>query len=334
MKLNPIIFLYFLSLCSCSSFDKNRSIASDKQVPLEKIGKRYIFEKYKTAYDGLTYYYFPSKSESDPLILTIQGSGCDSIYTKDDKGNVFGGLHTITAAAVEFRAAVLAVEKPFVQTFHESVSPGNAKACSSEFRENFNRNNWVNALTKTVAEAISYQGLNPSRIIVVGHSEGASIAAAVAAALPKVSHVIYASGGGGNPLFEAFLRRKNRAQGNPQVEDDYIKEAIRDWRQMMAHPENTQKLFSGHPSQYWLAQVKSNSAEDLKRSDAKVYVIQGTKDQDASVEASDLLVSELVVAGKELEYKRIIGADHSYEINGESRMSKVIAEALEWALRF
>jgi hypothetical protein len=41
-----------------------------------------------------------------------------------------------------------------------------------------------------------------------------------------------------------------------------------------------------------------------------------------------------VVAGKDLEYKRIVGADHSYEINGERQMSKVIAEALEWALRF
>ncbi|NUM57904.1 MAG: alpha/beta fold hydrolase [Bdellovibrionaceae bacterium] len=333
MKKYQLVFIIFLFLSSCSSFKKKSSSISLNILPLEKIGKRFVFEKYKTANEEFTYYYFPSKNKTDPIIINVQGSGCDSIYSKDKKGNVFGGLHLNIAEVAEFKSAVLAVEKPYVETYQESASPGDVNSCSNQFREKFNLSVWVKALATSLSEVIALQDLSPDRIIVFGHSEGASVAATLAASLPQVSHVIYAAGGGGNPLYEAFLRRKKNAQGNLKTEDNDIKEAINDWKQMLRAPENTQQLFWGHAAPYWLSRSKINSVEDLKMSLAKIYVVQGTNDLNVSIDASDLLVSELVIAGKDLEYKRIIGANHFFEINGEDRITQVISESLNWALK-
>lgn len=333
MKKYLVVFIGFVCLSACSTFEKKSSSVSANRIPLEKIGKRFVFEKYKTVNEGFTYYYFPSKNKTDPIILTVQGSGCDSIYMKDKKGNAFGGLHLNVAEVAEFKSAVLAVEKPYVETYQESASPGDVSSCSSQFREKFNLSVWGKALATSLSEVIALQGLHPDRIIVFGHSEGASVAAALAASLPQVSHVIYAAGGGGNPLYEAFLRRKKSAHGNPKLEDEDIKEAINDWKQMLRAPENTQQLFWGHTAPYWLNLSKTNSVANLKASLAKIYVVQGTNDLNVSIEASDLLVSELVIAGRDLEYKRIIGANHYFEVNGEDHMTQVISESLNWALK-
>lgn len=319
-------------LCSCAS-KTSRVPASIGRLPVAELGKRYVFNKYDIP-DQQTIYYLRRAAKQDaPLILVIQGSGCDSIYSTDSKGNVFGEMQVQIAGLVESRAHVLAVEKPTVQTFYQSPNPGAQGGCPIEFRAKFTMDLWVKYLKSALSDAITSQGLTPSRIIVLGHSEGAIAAAALAAEVRSVTHVVYASGGGGNPLFEAFVRRKRAAKGNVVLENQYIQDGIRDWQAMSRNPDDSQTLYWGHTPLYWISQGRMSPGSLLSKSAAKIYVVQGTADMAASIEGSDLLVSELILNNKSVEYKRIKAADHGYRIKTKNRMSEVLSDAVAWSLQ-
>src|SRR4051812_29787675 len=75
---------------------------------------------------NITYYFSPAKSKGAPLLLMIQGSGCNRIFNKSSKG-IYSTIFNLVNIAAESKFSVLAVEKPF------SGIKENAKGTSVEF---------------------------------------------------------------------------------------------------------------------------------------------------------------------------------------------------------
>lgn len=318
-----------LWMVSCTTFSA-RDPASQIEKSIQKIGVIDVFEKYEIPEKSIIYYLHPSSYSEAPLILYIQGSGCDSIFLKDAKGSVNGGQASLIASIAKGRASVLAVEKPTLKTYDQSSSDGNVADCSQQFRKEFNRDAWV----KTLRLAINHVSkvIHPSKILVLGHSEGASMGAALASGSPYIVKVIYAAGGGGNPLFGSFIRRIRAANGNQVLADSYIQSGIKEWQDAMKNPSDPNNILWGHTAQYWYFEAKNSPIQDMLKSSAKFYIIQGTEDTSASIESTDYLVSELVTAGRDITYRRIAGADHGFTVNGQSQMREEYAKAIAWAL--
>src|SRR5205823_12330596 len=111
-------------------------------------------------------------------------------------GAILGGWATTLFQAAQGRARVLVVEKPGVQFLDESPHAGMGEGCSEEFLREHTLPRWAEAVSASLEAARALPHTDPSRLLVVGHSEGAIVAARVAAENPHVTHVACLAGGG------------------------------------------------------------------------------------------------------------------------------------------
>src|SRR5262249_40321581 len=134
-------------------------------------------------------------TEKLPLAVFVQGSGCASVFEKKD-GKIAGGLQNLLLAVGKGRLRVLVVEKPGVRFGDQPKKPGSAEEGSAEFRKEHVLLRWVEAVNAAVRASQQLPGVDWSRTLVVGHSEGGIVAAHLAAAHPAVTHVAVLAGGG------------------------------------------------------------------------------------------------------------------------------------------
>lgn len=340
--INKRFFYLLFILLSCQSkkvlfttendYNYNISKRQPNQVkePIEIIGKTILFEKYILNDNSNIYYFRDGKSKRSPIVFVIQGSGCESLYRKEKNNEIYGDIHTRVANIFPDEVSILAVEKPGIKTFSKTENPGLMNNCSSEFKKSFSLSNWIQILKSSLSDVISNKNLEPEKIILFGHSEGAIVAVSFAAQENQISHIIY-SAGGGNPLFESIMRRRKASTNNLNLENEYINEGLKNWMNMNSN-NDIQKLVMGHTPLYWSSFFNKSVFETLKETPVKLYIVQGTSDDSASIESNDLLLAELTMANRKFEYKRIPNADHSYKVNGISIFNQVIFDALNWAI--
>ncbi len=320
-----------MMLGGCTS-DVKRASTGFSPVALGTIGNRIQFNIFRDSTSGTTYYYRPGSSPSVPMIVTLQGSGCNSAYSRDEQGNVFGGLHTDAASHLGTRVSILTVEKPHVNMFFQNTG-GSAQGCSEEFKRDYTRAQWSLILKTIVRGIIASYSLSPRHIIIAGHSEGGEMAAILASEMPEVTHVLMAGGGGPIQLSEFIHFAKLQANGDHIRETKAVMEALAGWQSMARHPMAISPLYMGHPARYWTTFKTSSPIENLRKSQAKVYIIQGTTDSASPVESADQLAAELTVEGREYVYDRVTGGDHGLTVNGEQRFNEIWAKAFDWAIR-
>jgi hypothetical protein len=145
----------------------------------------------------------PSKEAAGkcPVALFVQGSGCQSLFKKQGDA-IQGGLQNLLLKEVKGRARVLVVEKPGVKFLDAPPKPGSTEGASEEFLKEHTLSRWAEANVAALQAAWTLPGIDDSRTLAVGHSEGAIVVARVAAELPKVTHVASLAGGGPTQLFQ------------------------------------------------------------------------------------------------------------------------------------
>lgn len=290
---------------------------------IEPIG-RLGFQRH-TQNDRLTYYYLKSQQITDPLLVYIQGSGCDSLFTKVENGYISNlGIF----ASLKDKVALFGVEKPGVESLDETKG-GDVSACREKFRKQFTFDTWASHLKLAVLDLLKRYKLQPSRIIVLGHSEGSDMAALLGQALPRVTHVVYMSGGSGSPLFHAVSRAMLKTEAKEQ--NEVMASQLKVWADAVK-AKNPDALLWGHTFRYWRSQLRNPIHRALSRMKAKVLIVYGTQDADSPTVTSDLLLAELTEAGKEFEFRRVPG-DHSYQFNGQDHYNEVVLSAADWALK-
>jgi predicted esterase len=339
MKTQPYVYCLIsavlLLLCSCATEPK-KEIAPFKRTPARQVGKRIIFDMYQIPESGITYYFRAGEKPDSPLLLTIQGSGCDSIYSQDAQGNFYGGMNVEAADSLGTRAAILAVEKPDTHPFFVSKNRGSAEGCSEDFKKDFIKDRWLNFLTIAMQDAILVNQLHPSRIIVAGHSEGGEVAAFLAGETPEITHVLMGGGGGAIQLYEFIIGATTVPNGERMdrtKESKTVHQVLDGWAAMAKYPNVIEPLYMGHTPRYWTTFKKSSPAEALKKSSAKIYIIQGTDDPSSPVTSADMLAAELTVTGREFIYDRVPKANHALVINGKNNYHEIWAKAFEWSLK-
>jgi pimeloyl-ACP methyl ester carboxylesterase len=132
-------------------------------------------------------------------------------------------------------------------------------------------------------------------------------------------------------LFSLAELARRRA---PEGQADAAAQAVFDmWAEILAKPDSIDDFWMGHPHRRWSTFLKSSVIDELKRSKAKVYLAHGTADQADSVVGFDVMRAELLAAGRDLTVERVEGGDHGFALEGQSGISKVFGNVVEWFLR-
>lgn len=272
-----------------------------------------------------------------PVALFVQGSGCQSLFKKVGD-RVGGGLHSLLLQQAKGRVRVLVVEKPGVKYLDDPARPGTADGASEEFLREHTLPRWATANAAAVRAAWTLPGIDPSRTLAVGHSEGGIVAARVAAELPQVTHVASLAGGGPTQLFD-LAEIRGRPQPNDKPGDAARRmQAVYDgWAGVQRDPDSITAMWMGHPHRRWSSFLADSVIEELLRSKARVYLAQGAADPAVSVQAHDLAVAALRAKGRELTAERIDAADHGFRTPDQppgdpAGMQAVFGRVLAWFL--
>jgi dienelactone hydrolase len=289
----------------------------------------------------ITYYLsIPPKNEKDakqPIALLIQGSGCQSLFRKQGK-QITGGYQNLLLQEATGRVRVLIVEKPGVRFLDAPARPGSAQGASDEFLKEHTLDRWAEANIAALRASWTLPGINATRSLVIGHSEGGIVAARVAAQAPQITHVASLAGGGPTQLFDLAESR-----GQPRAEDKHgdaarrVLEVYEAWAKIQKDPESISRFWLGHPYRRWSSFLKHSVSEELLRTKAKIYLAQGTADTAVSVKAHDVLAAELKARGRDVTARRLEGADHGFRTQempkgSPAGMQALFGRLLEWFL--
>ncbi len=271
-----------------------------------------------------------------PLVVFVQGSGDGSNFVERN-GRVLpqNGQTTIYDQA-KGAIRLLIVEKPGVR-YLEAGEQGGATKSSVEFRKEHTLSRWSEAVSASLKAGLKLPGMDRSRVLVVGHSEGGLVACYVAVRNRSVTHVATLAGGGPAQLYDLIaLARKgvfSRGQSDPENSVDYL---VSEWKKVLAEPESTDKLFLGHPYRRWSSFLSTSPMEELSKFKGQIYIGQGLEDTNVEPSSSDVLYAQLLARGKQVTYDRLSGLTHIFSTKDDLKNSGWPIEmkrVLDWFLK-
>jgi pimeloyl-ACP methyl ester carboxylesterase len=269
--------------------------------------------------DGSTLTYFLANFDNalharKPVMVILDGSGASSAFTVMDDGRVGFGVYGLLARRVCAGYHVAAVEKRGVP-FGYRGSPGTAMNAPLDYTQHATFEDRVSDVRLMLDALLSDPMVNSSRVLLLGMSEGADVAAGVAAVDPRVTHVAFLSGAGASQLFDLIvLQRKqmSAAGASPEAIEAAVAALEADYAHILASPEDDEKMFMGHSYRRWASFFRQQPADNLARTKAKVFVAHGGQDQSVPIESFDYLTTELMRRGKsDVTVRRFPDRDHS-----------------------
>lgn len=289
----------------------------------------------------ITFYLCESKDAPGPLplVVYVQGSGCQSNFMELGGRVVCAGPHGLLLPLLAGKAHLLIVEKPGVPFLFAPPRPGGADGASEEFLREHTLPRWSAAIGAALRAARTLPCVDPARTLVVGHSEGGLVACRVAAENPFVTHVGCLAGGGPTQLFDLIelARRGDLYKHAGDRPDERIAALLRDWDAVLADPLSTSKTFLGHPNCRWSSFLADSPLHALRTTDARVFLAQGTADRAVSVLSYDVLFAELKALGRDVTGLRIEGGDHGFATDPKESgrgepMQRVLGRVVDWFL--
>lgn len=265
-----------------------------------------------------------------PLVVYVHGSGAQSHFVSV-AGRMRGrNGHSTIADVVRGRARLVIVEKPGVSLGDAPSDPGGAIEASPEFRIEHTLDRWVEAVHAAVQASRGLSGVESERILVIGHSEGGIVAAKLAAKHDLITHVAVLAGGGPSQLYSLLTLARDgtffgRISTDPGERVAYV---LEQWTLIQSDPDNVERLFFGHPYRRWSSFLSTSTMEQLLRTEAKMFVAQGTEDRAVAVESFEILRAELLARGKDATFRRVTGADHNFVIDRDGERTDVWGDAM------
>ncbi len=226
------------------------------------------------------------------------------------------------------------VEKPGVGFLDDPINPGTAENCTDEFKKGHTLERWMEALKASVLAARNQLNIDTTRMLVAGHSEGGISSAKFAADNSFVTHAAILSGSGPNQLFELTAITRKSNQNLPENEREAaVDQIFQDYKQILSEPNNWTKLMWGHPYLRWTSFLATSTLQELKRSNAKIFLAHGTEDLSVPIESFDLNRAEMLRMARDVVADRREGAPHNLNKpgqNGPEGMREVLTAVANW----
>ncbi|NCN27577.1 prolyl oligopeptidase family serine peptidase [bacterium] len=280
-------------------------------------------------FDRKIHYYL--QGSGGPTVVWIPGSGCSSLFRRDNNGAIRGGYQNLLQSIVRNQGIVLTIEKPGVELYDSPARPGSAQDCSKDFLEEHTLERWGEAIRSAIEAAARLHLIDLSKgLMLVGHSEGGIVSAYLSNILPETTHIAFLAGGGPTQLYDFLIFSQRKNGRNTAREEDEIWSA---WDSISKDPTSISRSAWGHPFKRWASFMSTSPIEELKKSKAKILAVHGTQDQSSPIESFDILRSELTTAGAKVTFVTLEGADHGFNLFGEQApkgMQRVFQRAWDW----
>lgn len=269
--------------------------------------------------------YFLGKTQQPaPLVLFIQGSGCIPAFTGLGTARRSSNVFNFVPLAIEGKYAVMTVNKPYSPAEAPAGAPGTALACPDAFNRYFTLENWVRDLRAALDHALQQPWVDGRKVLVFGISEGATAAAALAAADSRVTHVALLGGSGPTQYYD-FVVAAYRDGRNDEEVQRRLEELEATRQQIMARPDSATDIAWGHPYKRWSSFFRASSTRFLLGSRARVYIVSGMQDVNVPILSTESMASELLAAGHDVTMRRLPNANHGLmqpgaggeQLNGE-----------------
>lgn len=277
-----------------------------------------------------TRFYVATPQRKAPLVLFIQGSGCAPAIYETAPGKPAATVFALVPLGRAGKHAAMVVEKPFAPAT-PPVGQGGAGGCPSAFNEHFSMGSWLATLKTAIGHALGLPYVDRSRVLVIGVSEGATMAAALARDLPEVSHVALLGATGPGQYYDFVVNAY--AQGGDDAERLHRLHALdATFDAIGAEPESGSKFAWGHSYKRWSSFFKESSSDNLARARARVYLVSGMRDTNVPALSSEVLFAQLKTQGRDVHIRRIPGAGHDLQPPGAGYgvLDKEYAAILQW----
>ncbi|WP_229411122.1 MULTISPECIES: S9 family peptidase [unclassified Massilia] len=262
--------------------------------------------------------YFLSRPASrSPLVLFIQGSGCVPSFLMDGQERKSSIPYWATLAS-RGRYAVMAVDKPYQSDEPQQGPFGSAIGCAGEFNAHFSYETWLATLKDALRHALSRPEVDPRRVLLVGISEGAPMAAGLAREMPEVTDVALVGATGTTQLFD-FAAGIQRSTDSDDKKIERLKELDDTFSAVAADPKSTSKFLWGHTHLRWSSFFAQSTIDHLSQSRARVYLASGMQDRAVPILSTEVLYAQLRVQGRDVSFRRVPDAGHGLVKDGLSR---------------
>jgi pimeloyl-ACP methyl ester carboxylesterase len=289
--------------------------------------------------DEINYHVFAKDvdfSQKKPLFLFLEGSGPRPIFRRarnSTSNALFIGppligdkYHYVVLSKPGIPFFVEGEGGPPPQKYHDLMSLEYRAKAASLVIDHLSQSGWI----------------DKTKIVVVGHSEGARVAARVGAINKNVTHLGLFAGGGMTQMFNFVVNaRKLARQGAISAEEaeKEIASLLEQFKGIFADPKSTTRFWAGHTYLRW-SSFFAPALDDLLPLDIPIYVSATADDINGSIESSDLIPLEFIRRGKKnLTYKVYPRTDHSYmerrqnvigNVNMISRREEAIKDFMSW----
>lgn len=265
----------------------------------------------------ITFYVSGDQNQPLPLVVSVLGSGAYSNFIERN-GRILDA-HRTQREVFGSQAHVLIVEKPGISFLEQHSNPGIATEGSLEFRREHTLERWAEAISAAFRAAYKLPFADRSKVLLVGHSEGALTVARVAAMNPQITHVASLAGSGPTQLFDFLESARNGTLYDSLPKDParQVTQLLADVAAIRADPNDPDKFWFGHPYARWSSFLNTSAAEELSKTDARIFLARGTAEGPAAVQAFDVLYASLLSRGRNVSAKLVDGADHAFGFKGQ-----------------
>jgi pimeloyl-ACP methyl ester carboxylesterase len=316
-----------LALISGAAFAA--SAPREEAIDLGKIqGARFTLQR-----DGAPAirYLISRPAQRSPLVLYIQGSGCIPPFIGLGTPNRSATVFSWVPLALQGRYAVMVVDKPYQPDAQQQGQQGTAQECPKAFNDYFSYDRWLAMLVQAVRHASTLPYVDTRRVLVIGISEGATMAAGLARALPEVSDVALVGGSGPTQLFD-FAANIYRSDAGDTERLRRLQELDVNVDAIGADPASTVKFAWGHTYLRWSSFFAQSSGDNLSHSKARIYLASGMQDDSVPILSTEAMYAQLRAQGRDVTFRRVPDANHSLQAQGQAfpEVQKEYDSIMQW----
>lgn len=217
-----------------------------------------------------------NENSPDVAIFFVSGSGCASI-----KHRLSPFFEPIRG---KVNATVFALQKRAIDEDNRTGS-----ACSTAFHKTDFIGQSVADQREFIDTQLAKLSVKPKAVVLLGASEGAVVAAKIANADRRITHLGLIGGGG------MTVRENLKALSRSTW---YLRSPEHGFAEIANDPNNTDTQIWGHSYKYWASLLDINIGDELIQLDIPIVAAMGEKDEAVPVDAARHLQTLFEQAGK------------------------------------
>ena len=337
--IHRLVLSLFLALSSSLAFGQNQNLTP------EKLGYTSYSIEHKTL--GSIHYYLrnPNHDTTKPLLLYLDGSGPYPLFQRMKQG--YGSTVLIQNQETLSSYNLVLISKPgvpFVDDVEFDATTGAPSyAEPAEYTKRLSLDWRVDSARAVIGDLLDSQKLTPSRVVLIGVSEGFQVGAKLAALEPRITHVGLFVGNGLNQFYDFIVAARLKAERGEttaaQAQTE-IENILADARSIYAEPESIDKRWMGHTYKRWASFTNSAPLEHLLKVKTPVFVACCSLDKNTSVLSADYIPLEFAKRGRKNLTYHVYPFEHSFMefprspdgslAQPKSHFDEVLAEFFTW----